>query len=92
MNHINIIPILNCLLYIAYYILLIHFLFGGLDAHMLSHNGYGPGTNDQGPKAAGPVPGGQAAFGPWSLVPGPYPLYLNICASRAISRQSVGNQ
>ena len=34
-----------------------------LDAHMFSHNGYGPGTKDRGPKAAGPGP---AAFsGPW---------------------------
>ena len=31
------------------------------------------------------------AFGPWFLVPGPYPLWLNICASRAIDRQSIGN-
>ena len=48
-----------------------------LDAHMLSHNGYGrPGP---------------AAFGYWSLVPGPFPLWLNICASRASDRQSMGN-
>ena len=33
------------------YIFLIDCLLVALDAHMLSHNGYGPGTTDQGPKA-----------------------------------------
>ena len=28
---------------------------------------------------------------PWSLVSGPHPLCLDICASRAINRQSIGN-
>ena len=39
---------------------------------MFSHNGYGPGTKDQGPKAdrlGGAW--GPAAFGPWALGPGP---------------------
>ena len=27
----------------------------------------------------------------WSTGPGPYPLWLCICASRAINRQSIGN-
>ena len=63
-----------------------------LDAHMFSHNGYGPRTKDQGLKAAGSGALGPAAFGPWALVPGPYPLWLNICASRAINRQyMIGN-
>ena len=30
-------------------------------------------------------------LGPWALVLGPYPLWLKICASRAINRQSIGN-
>ena len=39
-----------------------------LDAHMFNHNGYGPGTTAQGPKAAGPGPGGLQLLGPgpWS--------------------------
>ena len=38
------------------------------DAHMFSHNGYGPGTKDQGPKAAGPQVPAQQLLGlcPWS--------------------------
>ena len=42
--------------------------------------------SEEGPQAPDP-----AAFGPWSLVPDPYPFWLNICASRAINRQSIGN-
>ena len=42
-------------IYITYYILPIDCLLIALDAHMLSHNGYGPGTRTQGPKAAGPI-------------------------------------
>ena len=61
------------LLYIAYR-LLIDCLFIALDAHMFSHNGYGPGTRSQGPKAAGPGPGGRQLLG----VPGPYQSWLNI--------------
>ena len=42
-----------------------------LDAHMFSHNGYGPGTN-QGPRPKSCWAGawGPAAFGTWALVPG----------------------
>ena len=35
-----------------------------LDAHMFGHNGYGPETKDQSPKAAGPQAPDPAAFGP----------------------------
>ena len=70
-----------CLLIAPFECLLI-----ALRAHMFSHAGYGPGTKAQGPNAAGPQAPDPAAFGPWSLVPGPYPLWLNICASRAINR------
>ena len=31
-----------------------------LDAHMVSHNGYGPGTKDQGPKAVARITGNLA--------------------------------
>ena len=57
---------------------------------MFSHNGYGPGTRARGPKAAGPG-ARSSSFGVWSFVPGPFPLWLNICASRIISRQSISN-
>ena len=40
------------ILHITYYILPIDCLSIALDAHMLSHNGYGPGTRTQGPKRA----------------------------------------
>ena len=47
----------------------------------------GPGP---GPKAQGAnVPG--MLLGPLARVPRPYLLWLNICASRAITRQSIGN-
>ena len=48
---------------------------------MFRHNGDGPGTKAQG---AGPT-------APWAMVLGPWPkaqLWLNICASWAINRQS----
>ena len=35
---------------------------------------------------------GTAAFGPWARVPSPYPLWLDICASRAVNRPSIGIQ
>ena len=41
---------------VACYILSIDCLLIALDARMFSHNVYGPGTKDQGPKAAGPGP------------------------------------
>ena len=44
-----------------------------LDAHMFSHNGYGPGTRTQGPKAAGPGPG-DLSF--WALCPVPGPVSI----------------
>ena len=68
-------------------ILPIDCLLVALDAHIFSHNGYGPGTKDQGPEAAGPGPGGPQLLSPRV----PYPLWLNICASRAINRQSISN-
>ena len=80
------------MLHITYYILPVDCLLIALDEHMFSHNGYGPRTPGPGPKSCGPPSPGLAAFGPWSLVPGPYPLWLNICASRAINRQSTDNQ
>ena len=67
---------------ITCYILPIDCLSIALDAHMLSHNGYGPRTRAQGPRSL---------IYPERWVPGPYPLWLNICASRAIDRQSIGN-
>ena len=67
-------------------------LLVALDAEMYSHNDYKPGTKDQGPKAAASSAWGPAAFGPGALVPGPYPLWLNIWASRAINGRSMGNQ
>ena len=63
-----------------------------LDEHMFSPNGYGAGTRAKGPKAAVPQVLGPAAFGPWDRVPGPYPLWLNMCASGAINEQSIGSQ
>ena len=55
------------LLYIAYR-LLIDCPLIALDAHMCSHNGYGPGTKAQAPKAAGPQAPVQKLLGPgpWS--------------------------
>ena len=50
--------------YITYHILPIDCLLIALDAHMFSHNGYGPGTRAQGPKAAGPGPGRPQLLGP----------------------------
>ena len=49
---------------ITCYKLLIDCLLVGLDAHMFSHNGYGPETRTQGPKVAGPGPGGPQLLGP----------------------------
>ena len=48
-------------------------LFIALDAHMFA-------------VYMGPGPGGPQLLGPWALVPGPYPLWLNICESRAINK------
>ena len=53
-------------IYITYYILPIDCLLIALDAHMRSHNGYGPGTRAQGPKAAGPQALAQQLLGPGS--------------------------
>ena len=69
----NMLPIIYCLLI-------------ALDARMLSHNRHGPGPMAQGPKAAGRQVPDPAAFGPWSLVLGPYP-----CASSPVKRQSMRN-
>ena len=56
------------------YILTVDCILIVLDAHMFSHSGYGPGTKDQGPKAAGPAGArGPADLGPRAIVPGPYP-------------------
>ena len=54
------------ILHITYYILPIDCLSIALDAHMLSHNGYGPGTRAQGPKRARPGtrPGPAPFLGP----------------------------
>ena len=38
----------------TYHILPIDCLLIALDAHMFSHNGYGPGTKAQGPRSCGP--------------------------------------
>ena len=50
----------------------------------------GPGPEPRAQKLPAPGPG-PAAFGPWARVPGQYPLWLSIWASRAIDRQSIGN-
>ena len=65
--YIYILTIIYYLSYIAYW-LPMDCLLIALDAHMFSHNGYGPGTKDQGPKATGPGPGGPQllGLGPWS--------------------------
>ena len=55
-----------CILHITDYILPIDCLSIALDAHMLSHNGYGPGTRAQGPKAAVPQVPAQQLLGPGS--------------------------
>ena len=53
---------------ITCYILHIDCLLNALDAHMFSHDGYGPATKAQGPKAGGPPGPGPAllGLGPWS--------------------------
>ena len=61
---------------IAYYILRMDCLLIAVDAQMFSHYGYGPGTNAQG--AADPPGPVRAAPGSWSLVSGPYPLWVNV--------------
>ena len=48
-------------------------LLVALDAHMFSHNGYGPGTKDQCPKAAEPGPAGSQL---WALGPGPGLVFI----------------
>ena len=47
-------PVSYALLAIAYCLLPVDCLSIALDAHMLSHNGYGPGPRAQGPRS---VPG-----------------------------------
>ena len=71
------IPIRYCPL-IAYQLPLLHRFSAIMDM------GPGPRTKTQEllGRGAGPV-----AFGPWAPVPGPYPLWLNRCASKAINRQ-----
>ena len=70
------------LLYIAYWLRTDDLLIA-LDAHMFSHNGYRPATQ-------GPGPGGPQLLGPGPSVEGPYLLWNNICASRAINMQPIG--
>ena len=82
----NTLPIMYYLLYIACWL--------PMDCPWCtyySHNGYGPGP---GPKAEGPGPKEPGPPGPvpqllgsLSLVPGPYPSWLNICHQG----QSSGN-
>ena len=54
-----------------HYILPIDCLLIALDAHMFSHDGYGPGTKAQGAAAPGPGPAA-----PWALVLGPGPISI----------------
>ena len=64
---------MDVIIMITYYILIIDCLLIALDAHMFSHNGYGPGTRAQGPKAAVPqVPAQQLL----DLGPGPGPISI----------------
>ena len=55
------------ILHITYYILPIDCLSIALDAHMLSHNGHGPGTRARCPRS---VPGilGSSGPGPISII------------------------
>ena len=79
---------LSFLAHSIYCLLIVYWL-----PRMFSHDGYGPRPKAQGPKAAGPPgPGPAAPWGlvlGWSLVRGPYRLWLNECASRAMNRQSM---
>ena len=63
-----------------------------LDMYMLSHNGYGPGTQAQGPKAVGPGHGGLQLSGPG---PGPISIMAeHMCIKgnqSAINMQAIGN-
>ena len=63
---------------ITSYILPIDCLLIALVAHMFSYSGIA--ARDR-----------TAAVGPWARGACPYPLWLNICASRAINRQSISN-
>ena len=58
---------------------------------MVSRDGYVSGTKDQGPRCYGLGSGGTELLGPWFLDPGPYPSWLNICASRGITSQAIQN-
>ena len=60
-------------IYMSCHILPIDCLLIALDAHMFSHSGYEPGSRAQGPKAAGPGPGGPQLLG---LGPGSRPMSI----------------
>ena len=95
----------TCISPITYYLLYIYTLPNAflstanwlhliaLDAHTLSHHGYGPGTKDRGPRSRGPGlrnPAPSAlGLGPGALVRSPYPLWLNVRAWKAINKQSM---
>ena len=51
-----------CIYMYGYHRLPIEALLIALDAHKFSHNGYGPVTKDQVPKAAGPRPSNRQAM------------------------------
>ena len=61
---------MDVIITIGCYILPIDCLLIARDAHMFSHNGYGPGTRAQGPKAAVPQVPAQQLLGP-GFGPGP---------------------
>ena len=61
-----------------------------LDAHMFSHNAYAPGTRAPGLRSVLYILG-SLGLG-LARGPGPSSLLLNICASRLINGQSMGNQ
>ena len=70
------------------YILPIECPLIGLDEHMSSHSGYGPGTMDQGQKAAGAKAPAQQllGLGPCSR------LYIHYGQTYVHQGQSIGNQ
>ena len=77
------------ILYIPYYILPIDCLFIDLDAQMFSHNEYGPGTKDQGPRSCGGELGDPA---PWALGPGPGPISVMAACMGIQGNQYANNR
>ena len=62
-----------------------------LDAHMFIHNEYVPRKGPR-PKELWAVTWRTQLLGAWACVLGPYPLWLNISASRAIDSYVINIQ